>query len=167
MSASIDSAPEERRILPFTTNLRFGGLVSAALLASAAVFFIVQAAMLPQGSTKLPGPGFFPLVLGIAMFLLCIVVAFGVWSEQQAAEIVEFGHRDVALTVLFLLVIPVAFETAGAYLTLGAFSFLMLTLIARLRPIRALGGSGGAMVATWYIFHGMLGVQLPWGLLAG
>jgi putative tricarboxylic transport membrane protein len=167
VSARMESAPERRRILPVITNLRHGGLVAAASLAAVAVFFIVQAALLPQGSTKLPGPGFFPLVLGIALLVLCVVVGLGVWNEGQTEETVEFGHRDVAVTVLLLLFIPITFESAGAYLTLGGFGFVMLTLIARLGVLSALAGSSGAMIATWYLFHVLLGVQLPLGLLAG
>jgi hypothetical protein len=163
----MENAPEERRILPITTSPRYGGLVAAVFLAAAAVFFIAHAALLPEGSPKVPGPGFFPLALGIVLLILCVVVALGVWREERTGEAVEFGHRNVALTVLLLLIIPVTFESAGAYLTLGAFSFVMLTVVARLRVLRALAGTSGAMVATWYVFHEVLGVQLPWGLLAG
>ncbi len=167
MSARTENAPERRRILPITASPRSGGLVAAALLAAVAVFFIALAALLPEGSPKVPGPGFFPQVLGIALLILCLLVALGVWSEEHGADSIEFGHRNVALTVLLLLIIPVTFEAAGAYLTLGTFSLAMLTLIARLGLLRALAGSGGAMIATWYLFHVLLGVQLPLGLLAG
>ena len=167
MSASIESSPEKRSVLPVILNLRRCGLATAALLALVGAFFVIQAAWLPLGSVKLPGPGFFPLALGGALLILSLAVGFGIWSEGHNPETVELAHRDAVVTALLLLLVPAGFEPAGAYLTLGTFGFLMLILIARTRILTAFASAGTAMAATWYFFHKLLGVQLPLGLLAG
>jgi putative tricarboxylic transport membrane protein len=167
VSADIESPRATRAALPVMTNLRFGGIAATALLALLAVFFVVGAAFLPLGSTKLPGPGLFPLVLGVALLILCCAVAFDVWREGHSPETIEFGHPNVAITAALLLFVPLAFEPVGAYLTLGAFTFIMLVAIARAGVLTAIASSAAGMAGAWLVFQKTLGVQLPLGLLAG
>jgi hypothetical protein len=59
------------------------------------------------------------------------------------------------------------FERFGAFLTLGTFTAVMLVLVARVRIIPAVLASIVGMVAVWYVFKILLGVQLPVGPLEG
>ena len=66
-----------------------------------------------------------------------------------------------------LLLIAPAFETLGAYLTLGSFAFVLLVFIARLNVFVALASSAVGMAAVYYFFQILLGLQLPKGILMG
>jgi hypothetical protein len=137
----------------------------AALIASA-LFFIAQSLALELGTLALPGPGFFPLALGVVLLILGLFVALGAMTEPDEEEPVELGHRDVIVTLALLMAVPLLFESLGAYLTLGAFSFLMLVLTAHTRIPAALAASALSMVFAWFFFEKMLGTPLPWGVLA-
>lgn len=166
MNSSIDGLPEKKPRLPFIFSPRPCGLCAAAGLMLVALFFIIQALQLSLGSLRLPGPGFFPLILGVALLVLSGWAGLAVWGDTADQEPVELGHRDVIITLLLTLAVPILFESLGAYLTLGGFSFLMLVLIARTRIVTAAAATVLAMIFTWLFFQKMLGVSLPWGVLA-
>lgn len=75
----------------------------------------------------------------------------------------EFGHRDVLITLAALLVLPLIFEPLGALASLGLFGAAMLVLIGRVGLPLAIAASGLGMAACWYFFEVLLGVSLPAG----
>jgi len=140
-------------------------MVALALLASG-LFVVWQAALLPFGKVGLPGPGFFPFALGIALVLLALAILYGIWrSGAGIGETVFVGHRDVLLTLLALAGVAFAFERVGAYVALGTFAAFLLLLVARSALWRVLLGAGLGMVAVWLFFGVALGVRLPTGEL--
>jgi len=142
-------------------------LFGAAGLAVIALFFIAQASMLDWGSIKLPGPGFFPLVLGGALLVFSTWIGVELWRGEPTGENHELGHRDVIIAMIALLLVAPAFERLGAYLTLGLFAFVLLVFVARLNVLIAAASSAVGMVAVWYFFQILLGLQLPKGILMG
>lgn len=144
---------------------RRGSLGVAAGLCVVACLFAWQASRLALGDVALPGPGFFPLVL--ALGLAAVAAAIGVMhlSERDGDETVALGHRDVVIAFAAMLAVPALFEWLGAYLTLGLFSAALLLLIARVSILRALAASALGMIACWYFFQVLLGLQLPRGPL--
>jgi hypothetical protein len=147
--------------------VRHCGLFCAGALAAIALFFIGQASMLALGTVARPGPGFFPLVLGVALLFCSIWIGAQLWRDNPSGENYDLGHRDVIIAMLALLLIAPAFERLGAYLTLGLFAFVLLILVARTNPFVALASSILGVVAIWYFFQILLGVQLPKGILMG
>jgi putative tricarboxylic transport membrane protein len=138
-------------------------IVALALLASG-LFFVWQAALLPFGRVGLPGPGFFPFALAIALGLLAMAILYRIWlSGTGAGDAVFLGHRDVLLTLLALAGTAVAFERVGAYVALGSFAAFLLLLVARSALWRVLMGATLGMVAVWLFFGLALGVRLPTG----
>jgi hypothetical protein len=149
---------------PFPARLG-EAIVALALLASG-LFVVWQAALLPFGRVGLPGPGFFPFALGIALSLLALAILCSIWwSGAGIGEVVFLGHRDVLLTLLALAGVALAFERLGAYVALGTFAAFLLLLVARSAPWRVLLGASLGMVAVWLFFGLMLGVRLPAGEL--
>ena len=67
------------RLLPRVVSARRGGMVVAALLAVIGLVFVWQASLLDFGGFDLPGPGFFPLVLGVVVFALSTLIAIEGW----------------------------------------------------------------------------------------
>ncbi len=142
---------------------RRGGIAAALVLFLTGLFFAWQALALDLGSIGLPGPGFFPFALGVLLMGFAATIAGGAVLHRAAGETIELGHRDVLIGLATLFGACVAFEPLGAYLTLGLFSAALLVLIGRV-PIVVAGLSAIAgMIAVWYFFKVLLGLQLPDG----
>ena len=65
----------ERPLLPRFVSARAGGIATAAALAAIGLWFVWQASLLDLGDFELPGPGFFPLVLGAVVFICASLLA--------------------------------------------------------------------------------------------
>jgi hypothetical protein len=150
--------------LPRVMNARHGGMLVAAAIAAAGALLAWQAALLDLGNLDLPGPGFFPLVLGAAMVTFASAIGVDCWRSADC-QTIELGHRDVLVTVAALLAVPLLFEPLGALPTLGLFGMTMLVLVARVHPLLAIIASVLGMAACWYFFQVLLGLQLPAGPL--
>ncbi len=152
-----------RTLLPVIVNARRGGMFVAGVLAAIGLLFVWQASLIDLGDFDLPGPGFFPLALGIIVFVLALVTGARLWGAPADPEPVGLGHRDVLLVFVALMVVPLVFETLGALITLGLFGAVLLVLLARC-PLWLAGASAVvAMAACWYFFQVALGLQLPTG----
>jgi Tripartite tricarboxylate transporter TctB family len=150
-------------LLPCAIDARRGGIFVAGVLATIGLLFAWQALLIDLGDFGLPGPGFFPLVLGVLVFVLSVAIAIehglGVGSRQT----VELGHRDVLIVCGALLAVPPLFEPLGAYATLGLFGTAILVLVARRSLVVAGFSAAVGMAACWYFFQVALGLQLPPG----
>ena len=144
-------------------SARRGGICVAAALAFTGLLFTWQASLIDFGDFALPGPGFFPLVLGVLVFVLAVVIGVGDWLQTSSQETLELGHRDVLIVLAALLAVPLLFEPLGAYVTLGLFGAVLLVLIARVSLLVAGLSAIIAMAACWYFFQVALGLQLPTG----
>jgi hypothetical protein len=140
-----------------------GGMCVAGVLAAIGLLFAWQASLIDFGDFALPGPGFFPLVLGVLVFVLSAVIGVEDWLGMGSQETIELGHRDVLIVFAALLVVPLLFEPLGAYATLGLFGAVLLVLIARVSLVVAGLSAITAMVLCWYFFQVALGLQLPIG----
>jgi hypothetical protein len=142
---------------------RTGEIVVAATLLAVAVFFVSQAALLDFGGVGLPGPGFFPFALGIALGLVTLTILFVIVRSPDASEVIFLGHRDVLVALAALAGVAFAFEQADSYLVLGVFVAALLLVVARTTLWRALLGASLGMVLVWAVFRVALGVRLPTG----
>jgi hypothetical protein len=151
------------RLLPRAVSARRGGIFVAALLAVIGLVFAWQASLLDFGGFELPGPGFFPLVLGIAVVALSTLIAIEGFRGAGEGEAIELGHRDVLIVFAAMVAVAALFERLGAYLSLGLFGAVLLVVIARVSVPLAVLSAGVAMAACWYFFQVLLGLQLPLG----
>src|SRR5579884_4144315 len=83
-------------------SARRGGMCIAAALGVIGLVFTWQASLIDFGDFALPGPGFFPLVLGVLVLVLAIVIGVRDWFQAASAETVELGHRDVLIVLAAL-----------------------------------------------------------------
>jgi hypothetical protein len=151
------------RLLPCLVSARRGGIFVAGLLAVIGLVFAWQASLLDFGGFDLPGPGFFPLVLGVIVFAFSTHIAIEGVRGAGEGETVELGHRDVLIVLAAMVAVAALFEPLGAYLSLGLFGAVLLVVIARVSlPLAALS-AGVAMAACWYFFQVLLGLVLPIG----
>jgi putative tricarboxylic transport membrane protein len=148
----------------------YGNLLAGLVLAAFGVYVISVAIKLPYVSEVGPGPGFFPLWLGIGLLLFSCALAFSslTASRDQAANEARSWTTVRRSLAGWLAVMA----TAALLGRLGFFvSFVVLTvfLVAVLdrRPLLvALGVGAGLAVAFHLIFVVALDVSLPkavWG----
>jgi putative tricarboxylic transport membrane protein len=163
MSILMDSSWRAVRWLPRTVSARRGGIVVAAVLAGVGLVFAWQASLLDFGGFDLPGPGFFPLVLGVLVFAFAVLIAIEGLRGAGEGETVELGHRDVLIVFAALIAVAALFEPLGAYLSLGLFGAVLLVVLGRVSVPLAIASAAVAMVACWYFFQVLLGLQLPRG----
>jgi putative tricarboxylic transport membrane protein len=156
----IGSTNDQR--LPHAFSERRAEMLAAAALAIVGALFAWQSTRLDLGRVGLPGPGFFPLLLGVMLMVCAGAIGIGQW-RSSAGGTVELGHRDVLITVACLLAVPLLFEPLGAYLTLGLFGGAMLVLVGRVALPLAIAAAVLAMAACWGFFQLLLGLQLPAG----
>jgi hypothetical protein len=152
-----------RPTLPRVIGGRRGGLLATGALALTGVIFAWQASLLDLGQIGLPGPGFFPLSLGVLLVVFSAAIAIEGRLASSKDEPLEFGHAQVLITFAVLLAVPLLFELLGAYITLGLMSAVLLVLLARVSPLLAVVWSAVGMAACWYLFGELLGVRLPIG----
>lgn len=145
------------------TSGRRGGMWVAAVLAAVGLVFAWQASLIDFGDFGLPGPGFFPLMLGLLVFVLAVIIGVRLWLQVDSHEPLDLGHRDVLIVFAAMLAVPLLFEPLGAYVTLGLFGAALLVLIARSSPVVASLAAVAGMAACWYFFQVALGLQLPMG----
>jgi hypothetical protein len=144
-------------------SARPGGIATAAALAATGVFFIWRSWFLSFGDLGVPGPGLFPFLLGIALAGVACGIAVETMRSPHRGERVELGHRDVIVVFSALLAVSLLFEAAGAYVTLGAMTAVLLLVLARMSVAISIGAAGVCMIAAWIVFKILLGVQLPAG----
>src|SRR5882672_6263964 len=158
----------QKSLLPRVIGSRRAGLLATGALALIGLIFAWQASRLDLGQIGLPGPGFFPLLLGalLVVFAAAIAIEGRLASSKLASskdEPLEFGHAQVLITFAALLTVPLLFELLGAYITLGLMSAVLLVCIARVSLLLAVVSSAVGMAACWYLFGELLGVRLPIG----
>ena len=138
------------------------------LLAVSAVY-LVQALRMPLGAAARPGPGFYPVAVGVfacGVALVVTAVAFRARAcpvEADSPDATPEDHRRVWVAVGMLAVFCLSMPWIGY--PLAALLFVAVLL-------RQLGaGWGGSLLAaalsaegSYSLFAGLLGVTLPRGL---
>jgi putative tricarboxylic transport membrane protein len=156
-------------------------VVAVALLAAVGVY-LASAWLLPRGTVERPGPGFYPMavgVFGVAVALTWVLSTLRRSREPAGAE--APGGDDAAATgtapppdhgarrrVLATAGLLVAFCLALPWIgyPVAAFAFVGLALRgmgARWSPALVIGLVSAA--GSYYVFGVLLGVPLPGGTL--
>jgi hypothetical protein len=144
-------------------SARGGEVFVAVVLLGIGAFFMAFSLPLQFGRVGLPGPGFFPFVLGIGLGICALGLLYRALRETIDVEAVFIGHRDVLIALAAMAGLAAAFEQADSYLVLGLFSAALLILIARAALWRVALGAVFGMVVVWAFFGLALGVRLPVG----
>jgi putative tricarboxylic transport membrane protein len=152
---------------------------SAGVLALLALFALLESMRLHVGAVTRPGPGFFPLVLSLALgtVALALIVAArrardgappapGAGAEARGTAMIARADLGRLLaTVVALAVYVAVFERLGFVLaTVGFLAFLFGALGRYPWPV-AVGAGVVVTLAAWLIFDTWLGVRLPPGML--
>ena len=141
---------------------------TAELVAAAAVFALGLGALggaLGLGFwTRGPGPGFFPLWLGVLLVLLAAVWAGQVVRGKNVHEpepIPSGGRRAVALVLGALLVAILLLDVVGYQLSMTALVLFVLVAVGRRGWFSSIVVALAAGVGIYALFANVLQVYLP------
>jgi len=140
------------------------------LLLVFSIAYLAGALSLPMGRPNQPGPGIFPVVLGIALVAVSIFHVVKVFlAKSPAKNRDEFPYGKDLLRVMGVVGVLVAYglflETLGYIVTtlvlfIWVLRFLGMRSWARLVLISIFGSAG-----SYYFFKVILSTPLPSGIL--
>jgi putative tricarboxylic transport membrane protein len=147
-----------------------GNLAAGVVLAAFGVYVILVAVRLPYVSEVGPGPGFFPLWLGIGLVLFAGTLMFAsVTSSTNETKSESQSWRMTMRSLSGWVAVMVAIALLGTIGFVLSFIFLTVFLIVALerRPVLLAVGVGIALAVVFQlIFVIALDVSLPkavWG----
>jgi len=147
---------------PTTISLRRGERAIATILFGLGAYLVVSSLSMPAGSFSLPGPGFFPRIIG-ALLAVASVIAFLRAGPKRAGrgQMLEVGHREVVLMIVILGLAAGAFVTLGAWASIAMVGSLGLRVLGKATWSKAVFFGLVAATTGWLIFARLLGLQLP------
>jgi len=139
---------------------RKGGLVIAGILFSIGVVWILVSRTMPYGEFTVPGPGFFPCLLGV---LLCgVSSALGIHTFlRRTPTQVRVGHLRIGSTVAALLGLAFFFESLGFVLSITLFLSVLLKTLSHLKILPCILWAAAGAIIAYLFFQLLLGIQLP------
>lgn len=145
---------------------------SAGVLALVSLYTLVASMHLDAGTITRPGPGFFPLVLAIALLLVSLALLAQAWRGHRAAASgpPSAGDDGVARRPWALVATVVAFATyiavlepLGFVLATAALLAFLFGALAHYRWPIAIAASVVVTFVSYLVFNTWLQVRLPAG----
>ena len=144
-----------------------GELLAPIVLTGFGSFVIYEARELPYHSEFGPGPGFFPLWIGIGI-VACSLFMLGV-NFFRGGEVIEVSRVELsrALSAWLAFVLAIALmPLIGFGLSFGLLAAFLILVLDRRSPWLAIGVALGLVLTFHLVFAVALGVSLPpgpWG----
>ncbi|HJS32935.1 MAG TPA: tripartite tricarboxylate transporter TctB family protein [Alphaproteobacteria bacterium] len=146
---------------------RGGGRLTRDRLAGAALIALAgamawEATRLPVGSLASPGPGYWPLMLAIALGGFAALVSLSPggptverigWKETPRAGVILAACAFAALAI----------ERLGFRLTVFVVLVVLLGIVERRRPAAAIAVALAIALGSFFLFADLLRVPLPRG----
>jgi hypothetical protein len=148
---------------PFLSTL--GPRLPAAALAVFGLAALYKASGLPFGSLSQPGSGFFPTLIGVALFVFSAAACFARSPNPGEAETRARGEAAVWVVIVALLAYALALPAVGFIPCTAAIILLLLRGIGGVPWSTSLIAAIIAAVACYMLFN-RLGVALPPGFVA-
>ena len=159
------AAYTERPMRPSVRERVKAGAVGGVFLLLG-VFICFEGLQVPVGTVRMPGAGFFPLLLGIALSALSILLlAMSVVSPPAGATALWPERREVVYLAATVAAAVLLFERAGFLVTMALFLVVAVRVLGKMRwstvIVLALVGS----VSSYVVFSRVLQIALPSGIL--
>ena len=147
-------------------------LVVSGASAALALFFLYEDRVYPLSRGGEPGPGLFPLIIGLWLFAASLIVAGETYmSHKLDAVKVEWPDRAGLLRMLGIVGACLVFMLLLNYLGdlgAGTLTILLILRVMGMRRWRYLVPAAILMAAaTHWLFVSLLGVPLPQGTVFG
>lgn len=152
---------------PTVITKRTAELVVGIVVAAFALLAIVSNYQIGAGwAEDGPQAGYFPMRMGIAIFLASIVVIVQALRKNDRSAFLERNQLRLVATVLLPLVVYIAaLQLIGIYVASSLFIGIFMWLVGKFGPLRsAITGISVSLVLFW-IFEIMFTVPLPKGPL--
>jgi putative tricarboxylic transport membrane protein len=125
-----------------------------------------EAMQVPFGSFRMPGAGFFPLLLGVSLGLLSLILlAMNLYGGPSDVAQVTPSRPEVLYLIGAMFASVWLFEPAGYLLTMALFLGVTMKLLAKTRVIVAVIIALTGSVASYLLFNHVLMIALPSGIL--
>ncbi|MFZ7101572.1 MAG: tripartite tricarboxylate transporter TctB family protein [Peptococcaceae bacterium] len=148
----------------------FSGYILLILLTMAGLTGALGSVSLTFIEGALPGAGFFPVILGFLLALLCLS-EFRNLRRRSTAEDKKLDPVKVKRLVLFfsalIIAVTLGSPLIGLLPALGIFLFLALIVWNKLKLKAAAVNTLIILVTIYLIFSVWLQVFMPWGLIGG
>ncbi len=143
--------------------------VSSVLLILFAAFVLFESRQYPLGTLDNPGPGFLPILLGIAIGLMSVALLIKEWKNARPrTEGTSWPNRAgwfrVTLIFSVTLLFTLFFEVTGYIVNTFVFFLVMLRPVGRQKWTWTLAISIGATMAAYLLFDRWLMLPLPRGI---
>ena len=140
--------------------------VVAAVFLLVGVWICFEALQVPVGNLRMPGAGFFPLVLGVTLSALAIILFGTEWVSRETGSTRIWPDRPEVLYVTGILVLAVwLFDRAGFLLAMSVFLVVSIKVLGRGRWLTALVTAVIGSVTSYWVFVRLLQISLPSGIL--
>jgi putative tricarboxylic transport membrane protein len=146
-------------------RVRAAGGVSLVFLLLAA-FICFEAFQVPFGSLRMPGAGFFPLLLGVTLGVLSLLL-LGTSLLDAGGESLDVRpeRREVFQLTASIFVAVFLFEWAGFLLTMALFAAVVMKMLGTMSWTTAVVLALLGSVTAYVVFGRVLLIALPSGVL--
>ena len=145
---------------------RLKASVVAAVFLLTGVWICIEALQVPFGGLRMPGAGFFPLLLGVALSALAVSLFAVEWTSREADSARIWPETpDVLYVTGLLLVSAWLFERAGFLISMAVFLAVSIKVLGRGRWLTALATAVIGSVTSYWVFVRLLQISLPGGML--
>jgi putative tricarboxylic transport membrane protein len=141
-----------------------GGVSLVFLLLAAFICF--EALQVPFGSLRMPGAGFFPLLLGVTLGVLSLLL-LGTSLLDASGESLDVRpeRREVLQLTASIFVAVFLFEWAGFLLTMAMFAAVVMKMLGTMSWTTAVVLALLGSVTAYVVFGRVLLIALPSGVL--
>ena len=151
--------------------VRRGRMIFGAASLMIAIGYLVEATGMPRGTAEHPGPGQWPIAVGVAWIAISIlVIAEAALSSEVGGEIELPTGRErrnvlvfLAVTIAFVVVLPVL----GQYIAASLYAVAIIKLLSSLSWARAVAYGVLLGAGISFAFITVLQIRLPVGLFGG
>jgi hypothetical protein len=131
-----------------------------------ALWICLEALQVPFGSFRMPGAGFFPLLLGVTLGLLALVfLGMSLFSSTGGATWFSSTRPEIVSLISVMFAAVWLFERAGYLLTMALFLGVTMKVLGKTGWTAAVMVALIGSVASYLLFGRVLMIALPSGIL--
>jgi len=143
---------------------RAGSVALVFLLLAAFICF--EALQVPFGGLRMPGAGFFPLLLGVTLGVFSLVLlGTSLLTPAAGSPDVRPERPEVFYLVGSIFAAVLLFELAGFLLTMALFTAVAMKVLGSMSWATAVVLAVAGSVTAYVVFSRVLLIALPSGIL--
>ncbi|MBM9593161.1 tripartite tricarboxylate transporter TctB family protein [Roseitranquillus sediminis] len=147
-----------------TTEWRTGRTVAGVLGLAFSGVYLLEGRTLDFGTMDAPGPGIFPLAVGILMAVVSLGVIAEARTTREPGKLhLPAGYDATRLLSVFtaLVVFVLALSVLGLPIAAFLFVAFYVRLVGRVTWAASVLSGAGVAIGVYVVFEVLLGVRLP------